>query len=428
MDLEGKKSKRVYAVSLGCPKARVDLEVVLADLLTHGWDYVGVPDRADLIVVNTCGFLESAREETRDTIHALRNDFPGIPVVATGCMVEGFRDEIERSGAKAVAGTRDMMLTASRVNNAAPRRADPSIRLVTTAIPFAYLKIAEGCNRQCSFCIIPKLRGRQHSRAIDSLVKEAENLVSMGFHELVVVAQDLTAYGKDIGTDLTALLRALEGVKGLKWLRMMYLHPAGVTDDLLELVANSKRILPYFDIPLQHVSDQVLRAMRRGTRVSLIRGLFYKIRKRIPSAVFRTTLITGFPGETAAESEELIDFIREQPGMLGGVFGYSAEPLSSSYRLSGRVAPAVIEQRQLAVTRALERRADQMLQGFVGRKIPAVIYERVGNTWKGRAWFQAPEGIDGELVIEGYRGDASGFREVEVKKIRNYTVYARIIR
>lgn len=419
--------KKIYAISLGCPKARVDLEVVLADLLINGWDYVGTPKRADLIIVNTCGFLESARDETRRTIDKLKRDFPGIPVVATGCMVEGFKKEIINTGARALAGTRDMMQAASRLNHdIGSHLADPSVRLVTTPIPSACLKVAEGCNRQCSFCIIPKLRGRQRSRTVDSLVKEAESLVSMGFRELVVVAQDLTAYGRDIGTDLTSLMRALQTVEGLKWLRMMYLHPAGVTNELLSLVADSTKILPYFDIPLQHVSGRMLRAMRRGTRVGLIRGLFNEILEKIPSAVFRTTLITGFPGETRDDFDQLINFISHQPVMLGGVFGYSPELLSSSHRLPDQVAPEIIEQRQQELTETMEKRAGELMQNFVGKRVSAVIYDRVGNTWKGRTWFQAPEGIDGELVIRGGHVKAPGFLEIRVTRVKDYTVYGRV--
>ena len=426
--MNAENPKKVYAISLGCPKARVDLEVVLADMLINGWEYVGTPKRADLIIVNTCGFLKAARQETRQTIHDLKHKFPGIPVAATGCMVEGFRKEIIQTGAMALAGTRDMMRAALPLTDVSnDHLADPSVRLVTTPVPSTYLKVAEGCNRRCSFCIIPKLRGRQHSRDVASLVKEAGDLVAMGFRELIVIAQDLTAYGRDIGTNLTTLLDALQEIKGLKWLRMMYLHPAGITDDLLTLIANSTKILPYFDIPLQHVSDHILRAMRRGTRAGLIRGLFNRIQERIPSAIFRTTLITGFPGETRADFDELVDFIRHQPIMLGGAFEYSPEPLSASYKLPGQLSRDMIKKRHLKLTDAMAKRGDELLQRFVGQRISAVVYDRVGNNWTGRTWFQAPEGIDGELIITGGDSPGPGFCDVEVVKVKNYTVFGRFI-
>ncbi len=426
--MKSESLRRVYAVSLGCPKARVDLEAVLADLLINGWEYVGAPEHADLFLVNTCAFLESARQETLETIRQLHKTFPDTRIISTGCMVEGFKGQIRQGPSEPLAGTKDMMMLASYLGSAGKNHiADSSIRLVTTPIPTAYLKVAEGCNRRCSFCIIPKLRGKQHSRPIDSLQHEAVELVAMGYKEVVLIAQDLTAYGKDIGTDLPTLLKALEEIDGLRWLRMMYLHPAGITEQLLEVVADSQTVLPYFDIPVQHVSEHILRAMRRGTPQRKIQALFARILARVPDAVFRTTLITGFPGETHQDFDLLVDFVRHQPIMLGGVFAYSPEPLSASYNLPDRVAPDIVAKRQQALFRAMQARAKEMLDGFVGKRIEAMINERIGDSWLGRTWFQAPEGIDGNLVARGDRNAGTGFWEVEVERIKDYTVYGRLI-
>ena len=417
-----RKNNRLYAVSLGCPKARTDLESVIADLMIAGWEYVGVPERADLILVNTCGFIDAARQETLNVITDLRQRFPDANVMAMGCMVEGFRDQVAATGANILAGIRDMPKCTSRIAGH-KRRIDPAIRLISTPIPWTYLKIAEGCNRRCSFCIIPKLRGRQRSQTVDALVNQARDLVSMGYREIVLVAQDLTAYGRDIGTDLVTLLKAVSGVEGLHWLRLLYLHPAGVTDELLEVMAQSRVILPYFDIPVQHASDPVLRAMRRGTPQRLIWGILQKVRERIPNSVIRTTFITGFPGETDADFEKLVKFVREQPVDLGGVFDYSAERLSASFSLPNRVDRAVIDERSQRLGSLLHELGNARLQRFVGQRVPAVIYDRIGNHWVGRTWFQAPE-IDGDLVVTGKA--SVGFQEVEITKIRDFRVFARV--
>ena len=292
-------------------------------------------------------------------------------------------------------------------------------------MPWAYLKIAEGCNRRCSFCIIPKLRGRQHSQTVDALKNQARDLVAMGYREIVMVAQDLTAYGRDIGTDLVTLLKAMHQVDGMDWLRLLYLHPAGVTEELIDLMAESPVILPYFDIPVQHASGPVLRAMRRGTPQRLVWNILEKVHERVPNSVIRTTLITGFPGETDADFEELVDFAREQPIDLGGVFAYSPERLSASFAFPGRVDPALIDERRQRLGLLLHEKGNARLQRFVGKRVPAVIYDRVGDNWLGRTWFQAPE-IDGDLVVTGRA--TPGFQDVKITKIKDFRVFGRVLR
>jgi ribosomal protein S12 methylthiotransferase len=404
------RAPTVFAITLGCPKNRVDTEVLLGDLLSHGYELAGRPEDADVAVVNTCGFLSAARQESTDTLSGIaRRLRPGARLVAAGCMVERFRDEIEAAvpDVSVMLGTRELLALRGVLGGEAPREVEvEGPRLITTPAPSAYLKIAEGCSRRCAFCIIPSLRGRQRSRAADAVVAEARALAAGGAHELVLVAQDLTHWGADLPArpGLAGLVRRLAAeADGVRWLRLMYLFPRDVTDDLLDAIASSPRVLPYLDLPVQHADDRVLAAMRRGTTRRDLLRLVERVRARLPGAVLRTTYLVGFPGETDAAFGGLVDFARAARFEMAGVFAFSPEPGSLAARLPDPVPPRVARQRQKRLQAVLTEIAAATRAGMVGQVHEAVVESVHGRVATGRLWMQAPE-VDGTTRI-AFRGE-----------------------
>jgi ribosomal protein S12 methylthiotransferase len=415
-----RKDPTVFAVTLGCPKNRVDTEFMLGDLLSSGFALVPDPEDADVLLVNTCGFLASARQEGIETLRDLADRArPGAAIVAAGCMAERFRDEIREAVPEVglFLGPRETLSIRRLLETGHGRRAEPSCadpRLVTTPAHYAYLKVADGCSRRCAFCIIPHIKGRQRSRAADDLVAEARSLVGSGASELVLVAQDLTRWGRDLpGTPhLSDLVRRLcAEVDGLAWLRLMYLYPGEVDDRLLEaMAASGGRCLPYLDIPVQHADDGVLRAMRRATTRRKIEATLAAVRARLPGAVLRTTFLVGHPGETDAAFANLLDFATEARFDLAGVFGFSPEPGSAAAARTDPVAPRTIRTRAKRLERLLSDLATTRRAAMVGEVHEAVVEELTGRgTATGRFWFQAPE-VDGAVRIEGLRKTAVGRR------------------
>ena len=396
----------VHAVTLGCPKNRVDTEVMLGDLLTHGYALVERPEDADVLVVNTCGFLAAARRESVDTLRALaRRMRSGARLVAAGCMVEQFRDELEAAvpDVSLALGTRELLSLRGALAGERPTTAEvEGVRLVTTPSHLAYLKIAEGCSRQCAFCIIPRIRGRQRSRLAGELVAEAGALVLGGAREVVLVAQDLSHWGTDLprGPRLAGLVRRLATeVEDLRWLRLMYLFPRDLDDDLLGVIAKHDNVLPYLDLPVQHADDRVLAAMRRGTTRQGLLDLVRRIRERIPGVVLRTTYLVGFPGEDDAAFEGLLEFADEAAFDLAGVFPFSPEPGSRAVALPNPVPPAVARARVKRLQARLTRIAARSRAAMVGQVHDAVVEAVRGDEAVGRLWMQAPE-VDGVVRIE----------------------------
>jgi len=401
----------IYAVTLGCPKNRVDTEVMLGAVLSRGGVLVADPREADVILVNTCGFLGSARRESIDTLRGLADVMrPGCRLVVAGCMVELFRGEIKASvpEAQVFIGTREILSLPGRLfGEAVPvcvcaTAANP--RLVTTLPHSAYLKVSDGCDRRCAFCIIPRIKGRQRSREPSDVVAEASALVSTGVREIVLVAQDLSHYGSDLPgrPDLAHLVERLScEVRGLRWLRLMYLYPRDVPESLLETLNGDGPCLPYLDIPVQHGSDRMLGRMRRGTSSKDLLHLVDRIRSRVPGIMLRTTYLVGHPGEGNAEFEELLTFAKAAAFDLAGVFAYSREALSYSARLAGQVPQAVKTERVNQLEALLTSIAAGRRQQLVGQAHSAVIESGTGRGGAfGRLWFQAPE-VDGGVRVTG---------------------------
>ena len=417
----GQALHKVHFVSLGCPKNRIDTETMLAGL-RGDYEIISDAEEADVVVVNTCAFVESAKEESVNAILEAVELKEGKlkKLIVSGCLSQRYSDELalELPEVDHFVGTSDLGAVreilelehdAERLYVSDPDRIDfdwELPRVNTVSGHSTYLKIAEGCSNQCAFCIIPKLRGPQRSRSIESVVKEAQDLSAKGIVELNLVAQDLTAYGYDLKprSNLTALLEALEEVDGIQWIRLFYAYPRSFPRGLIDHLERSTKIVPYLDIPLQHISDSVLRAMRRGTNSATIRKRMRELRERLPHLAIRTSFIVGYPGETEEDFQELLTFLRESKFERVGAFIYSHEEGTPSYDLPHQV-PEHIKQRRfdelMYTQRAIAHEHNQVL---IGREVEVLI-ERVSEeneyVMVGRIAQQAPD-IDGVCYV-GYR-------------------------
>ena len=415
----------VHMVSLGCAKNRVDSEVLLGELLQAGWEAVSRPEDADLLLVNTCAFIQDATEESIDTILQLaahRQAGRASRLVVTGCAVQRFGHDLARELPEV-----DLFLGTGEYSRFVQDVSEPVVRgTVRLGLPgylhdhdaprvnssppaSAYLKISEGCDHRCTYCIIPRLRGAGRSRTISSLVLEARALVRGGVRELNLVAQDTAAFGSDLGdgSDLARLLDALAPIPELRWIRVLYANPLGITDDLLRCMNEHDNICRYLDIPVQHSSSSVLRRMGRRTTHEDLVAIISRIRERVPDIWLRTTLMVGFPGETDADFEEMMAFLRQQRFEHLGLFEFSPEEGTAAYEMDGRVAGDVSRSRLLALQRAQQAIAREVGGALVGRVVP-VLVEGVSteSEWllEGRLGVQAPE-VDGKVFITNAPGD-----------------------
>lgn len=412
------KKQAVYFVSLGCPKNRVDTEVMLG-LTTHaGFTIARAPEDAEVIVVNTCGFIGDAKEESIDTILEMgkyKEDGQCRRLVVTGCLSQRYTGDLQRDLPEVdhFLGSGDVDKIVGALRGEAARDGvtmDPAYlyddvtpRLQSLPGYTAYVKIAEGCDRPCSFCIIPKLRGGQRSRAPESVEREVRDLVGRGAVEINLVAQDLTTYGKDLETpvDLATLVRRLARTDGLRWLRLHYAYPTATTDTLLDAIAEEPRVAKYIDMPLQHIDDGILKAMRRGHVGKTSRALVKKIRERIPGVTLRTTFIVGHPGETDEAFQRLCDFVEEAEFDRVGVFTYSVEEGTHSATLDGRVPEKVMEQRRRALMRLQRKISRKKMKAMVGRELEVLVEgpsDESEYLLVGRHQGQAPE-IDGNVFL-----------------------------
>jgi ribosomal protein S12 methylthiotransferase len=429
--------KRIYFVSLGCPKNQVDTELMLGQVEAAGHSLVQAPDDADVIVVNTCAFIDAAKEESVDTILEMAEykKEHAKKLVVTGCLAQRYAGELANDIPEIdhILGSADFQSIAKVIAPAArsesgrlhPRSAKKKLPLVqvtdTPAYIYdhdaprvriganhsAYVKIAEGCDRPCSFCIIPKLRGPQRSRPIADIVAEVEQLGREGVVEVNLIAQDLTRYGWDVGSDpasrptLAHLLRALGKVDGIEWIRLHYTFPSAFDDELIDAIAAEPKVVKYIDVPLQHISDAMLKRMRRGHSSRVTRDLVTKLRSRIDNVVLRTTFIVGHPGETEAEFDELCGFVADAKFDRAGAFTYSIEPGTVSAMLPNRVDPAIAEARQHKLMEIQRQISRERHEAMVGREL-AVLVEGVSAEseylLEGRWYGQAP-GIDGVTYL-----------------------------
>jgi len=402
-------------VSLGCPKNLVDGERMLGLLRKDGWQLVAEPKGSDLVIVNTCAFIDASRAESYAAIHEMLNlkkagDTRGV--IVSGCLAERQKEGLleELPGLDAVIGvfSRDEIAKAAErligglgdqrsIFRPAPARAlDDSGRMRVTPRHMAYLKISEGCDRTCTFCAIPKMRGKHATKPIEEVVHEARELAADGVKELVIVAQDTTYYGMDLYGQprLVELLDALEEVEGIQWIRLMYLYPIFFTDQLVEKIASSRKIVPYLDMPLQHASDAVLKRMQRRVNRGATEELLGKLRDRIPDLVMRTTFITGFPGETRGQFQEMVDFVRRWKFERVGVFTYSLEPDTPAARLDGHLPDEEKAARRDELMLVQKAIAHDHARRQVGRVLDVIVDRPSGvrdDVWIARTKSDAPD-------------------------------------
>jgi ribosomal protein S12 methylthiotransferase len=430
------QQKKIYLARLGCPKNQVDGELMLGRAIADGHTVVENPDDADVLVVNTCAFIAAAREESVDTILELarvKAAREGRRLVVTGCMAERYGAELAKEipeiDAMVGTGALDRFPAALDARGGELFRSGshhylPSAlmeRAVTETDGSAYLKVSEGCDHECSFCVIPSFRGRHESRSIDDIAAEAERLVAGGIVELNLIAQDLSAFGRDKGLKdgLAQLLWRLGRVGGLERVRCFYLYPSTLTDTALDAIRDVGNVVPYVDIPLQHADSDVLRFMRRAKDTGQIRRVLERIRERIPNAAIRSAFIVGFPGETEDAFERLCEFVEETRFHNIGVFAYSPEEGSGAEGLGGEVDPDVAADRRDALMAIQEPITAAHLEAQVGSTQRVLVCGRdEDGTWFGRTDVQAPE-IDGVTLLGG---EGEGRGSVDLAQLRGTIV------
>jgi ribosomal protein S12 methylthiotransferase len=450
------EKKKFGMISLGCPKNLVDSEVMMGTLAQHGYDLTTDPQAAEVLVINTCGFIDSARQESVETIiemAGLKQTGNLKRLIVAGCLVERYREDLKREIPEidacigvnqlpeilaAAAGTATSKLPVYSEGAAVPEMYlydETSPRLRATAPLTAYVKIAEGCDHTCAFCIIPKLRGVFRSRSPESILREVEMLAAQGVKEIVLISQDTTNYGADLNLKegLALLVEKIAGVSGVEWVRFLYCYPTAVTERLLEVVARHDNVCSYFDIPLQHVSKRVLTRMRRGGNRSQYEGLIERIRSQVPDAAVRTTFIVGFPGETDEDFEELLDFVKRMQFDRVGVFKYSDEENSAAFQLDGKVDKKTAASRERRLMREQARISRRKNKSLVGRSFKVMIEGKSKETdllLEGRMQSQAPE-IDGTVLIndvpDQFDFTANSFVTVRITEAHDYDLIGAVL-
>ena len=438
----------ILFVSLGCDKNLVDTEVMLGLLTQKGHQMVDSEDIADVIVVNTCCFIHDAKEESIQTILEMaeyKKEGTLKALIVTGCLAQRYKQEIldEIEEVDAVLGTTsydkivDAIEEALKGNKSLEMEnidALPMVetkRLVTTGGHFAYLKIAEGCDKHCTYCIIPKIRGNFRSVPMERLLKEAEELVEQGVKELILVAQETPLYGKDIygQKSLHILLKELCKISGLRWIRILYCYPEEITDELIQVIKEEDKICKYLDLPIQHACDDVLKRMGRRTSKAQLIEIVEKLRREIPGIALRTTLITGFPGETKEQHEELMEFIDEMEFDRLGVFTYSPEEDTPAANMSDQIDEDVKEERQAELMELQQEIAFELAENMIGKEVMVMFEGKVAdeNAYVGRTYMDAPN-VDGLIFVETNEEMMSGdFAKVKVTGALEYDLIGEII-
>lgn len=426
---------KVLIVSLGCSKNLVDSEIMTGELIKNGFEITGDAESADVIVVNTCAFIDEAKSEAIDTIlemNTYRDRGQLKKLIVTGCMAERYKDEILRElpEVDAIVGVSRFDEIASVIkdegdtflgneNAAYPEQAK---REISTPFYTAYLKIAEGCDNNCTYCAIPKIRGKFRSRKIEDIVSEAKKLAEDGVLELNVIAQDTAYYGTDLYGEprLAQLLEKLCKIDGIEWIRVLYMYPERIDEKLLKVFVENKKLARYFDIPIQHINDEILKKMGRRTCRKEILEKIELIRKVLPDAVLRTSLIAGFPGETERQHEELCEFIKEVKFDRLGVFAYSREEGTPAYRLPNQIDEETKILRRDRLMEIQNGISKELCKRFIGKILPVLAEEMIDGVMCGRSIYDAPE-VDGNIYFEGGEENMLGeIRNVLIKDADDY--------
>lgn len=439
--------KKILFVSLGCDKNLVDSEMMLGMLVQNGYEFTDDEREADIVIVNTCCFIGDAKEESINTIlemAELKKSGEIEMLIAAGCLAERYREEIQTEipEVDAILGTMaidEIVRTLDEVSGGIRKNHYKSLdakpltgveRVVTTGGHYAYLKIAEGCDKHCTYCIIPKVRGNYRSVPMEYLIREAEKLADKGVKELILVAQETTVYGKDLygHKTLPELLRALCKISGIYWIRILYCYPEEIDDDLIQTIREEKKICHYLDLPIQHASDRILQRMGRKTDREQLRNIIWKLRDAIPDICLRTTLITGFPGETEAEHEELLDFIGQMEFDRLGVFTYSQEEDTPAALMPDQIPEEVKLSRQAQLMELQQEIAFEAAEDMIGRTVTAMIEGKVAdeNAYVARTYKDAPN-VDGFLFVNTDRELITGdFVKVKITASYEYDLIGEL--
>lgn len=442
------EGNKIHFISLGCPRNLVDSEVMLGILLRAGYQHEGNLEEADFIVINTCGFLEASRQESMDTVEeCLKARKETAKLIVTGCMVQTHSEPLKQrfpdinyllgSGdvegiLQAVQATEDgEQITSAR----SYLEAGEAPRKISTPQHFAYLKIAEGCRKRCAYCIIPKIKGPLKSKNQEQILKEFQILLNQGVKEIILIAQDLGDYGKDQGKKrqegLMELLQALLKIEKPFWLRLLYLYPDEITEELIALIKSDPRICPYLDMPIQHINNQVLKAMHRATSREDVIQTITSLRREIPDISIRTSLIVGFPGETEEQFEELVQFVKEHPLDNVGIFKFSREPDSHAYDLPDQIPEEIKEKRWNKLMKTQQAQVKKLNKKMVGKVLDVMVegyHPETKMLMVGRHRGQCPD-IDGQVIINDGR-KVTGFGQiykVEIVDVADYDLIGRVI-
>jgi ribosomal protein S12 methylthiotransferase len=426
-------SGKVSVITLGCSKNTVDSERLMNQIQLNKIGFVDDPNKAETIIINTCGFIEAAKEESINTILeavALKKSGKIKKVIVAGCLSERYKEDLlkEIPEVDVYFGTENYEGIIKELGGNLKKELLGE-RLLSTPSHTAYLKISEGCDHPCSFCAIPLMRGLHKSKPIEELISEAEFLASNGTKELVLIAQDTTDYGKDIygQKNLSELLRKLSEIKKIEWIRLMYAYPTKFADDLIEEIKINPKVCKYVDIPLQHISDDVLKSMRRGVTAERTKELLIKLRKEIPGITIRTTFIVGYPNETEKDFNELCNFVSETKFDRIGTFTFSVEENTSSFILGDPVSEEEKERRKNVLMEIQKEISLSINETFIGKTLKVLIDSVEGEYFVGRSYRDAPE-VDGEILIskENNKIKIGNFYDVVINECDEYDLYGKV--
>lgn len=427
-----KTREKVSVITLGCSKNTVDSERLLRQLQANNLDIRQNPSEADTVIINTCGFIEAAKEESVNTIlNAVANKNSGLTkkVFVAGCLSQRYKDDLKKEIPEVdlYFGTEDYEKIVNELGGELKRNLLGE-RVVTLPSHTAYLKISEGCDHPCSFCAIPIMRGLHKSKPMEELVEETQFLAKNNTKELVLIAQDTTDYGKDLYSkkNIAELISRLSEVGGIEWIRLMYAYPSRFPEDLISEINHNEKVCKYIDIPLQHISDNILKSMQRGITGNQTRKLIAKLREEIPGLVLRTTFIVGYPGETEKEFKELCDFVKDYQFEKMGTFTYSQEESTKSYNLEDPVPDDVKKERQTRLMETQKEISSEKNSLLIGKELKVLVEAVEGDFYIGRSYRDAPE-IDGEVLIDKNNEIFPGnFYNVKIYDSNEYDLFAKI--
>lgn len=433
---------KIGFVSLGCSKNLVDTEMMIGIFKKNNFEIVNNPQKADIILINTCGFIESAKQEAINTILEMSQYKKQNCkyIIATGCLVKRYKEELEKAipevdlwvGCDNYDEFWNCVEKMIKEESNSDEKLDYQERIITTGDKTAYLKIAEGCSNHCTYCAIPMIRGKFISRPMEEIIKEAKKLSENGIEELIVIAQDTTKYGIDLYNEpkLAELLKQLEKIKNIKWIRFLYAYPETITQELIKTVKESNKICHYFDIPIQHIANPVLKRMNRHSDGKSIRNIISKIRKEIPNVVIRSTVMVGFPGETTEDFEELYNFLKEVKFDKLGAFSYSKEENTPASTLPNQVHHSTKKSRYNKIMRLQQQISKNNLEEKIGNEYKIIIENKSfdGKYYIGRTYMDVPD-MDGVIFVKNTTNEdlIGKFVKVKIEDVKEYDLIGKLL-